>query len=87
MSDDPLENEDPLENGDLRLYVFQLGNGCMDTANELGLMEEGTSLEIIMNGLAEILHQLSGFMPDKKEVVNERSRREKKRNEKTKNSR
>ena len=78
---------DALEDGDLRLYVFQLGNGCMDTANELGLMEEGTSLEIIMNGFAEILHQLSGFMPDKKEVVNERSRREKKRNEKTKNSR
>ena len=68
---------DALEDGDLRLYVFQLGNGCMDTANELGLMEEGTSLEIIMNGLAEILHQLSGFMPDRKEVVNERKRREK----------
>jgi hypothetical protein len=78
MSDDPLESEDPLENGDLRLYVFQLGNGCMDTANELGLMGwEGTSLEIIMNGFAEILHQLSGFMPDKEEVVNKRKRREK----------
>ena len=77
MSDDPLESEDPLENGDLRLYVFQLGNGCMDTANELGLMEEGTGLEIIMNGFAEILHQLSGFMPDKKEVLNERKTRKK----------
>ena len=80
-------SDDPLENGDLPLYVCQLGNGCMDVANEIGLIEEGTSLEIIMNGFAEILHQLSGFMPDKKEVVNERSRREKKRNEKTKNSR
>ena len=70
-------SDDPLEDGDLRLYVFQLGNGCMDTANELGLMEEGTGLEIIMNGFAEILHQLSGFMPDKKEVLNERKTREK----------
>ena len=76
LESDALES-DALDDGDLRLYVCQLGNGCMDTANELGLMEEGTSLEIIMNGFAEILHQLSGFMPDKKEVVNERKRREK----------
>ena len=80
-------SDDPLENGDLRLYVLQLGNGCMDAANEMALIEEGTGLEVILHGLAEILHRLAGDMPDKKEVVNERSRREKKRNEKTKNSR
>ena len=77
MSDDPLESEDPLENGDLRLYVFQLGNGCMDVANEIGLIEKDTGLEIIMLGLAEILHQLARDMPDKEEVTAERKRREK----------
>ena len=78
---------DALEDGDLRLYVFQLGNGCMDVANEIGLIEKDTGLEIIMLGLAEILHQLAGDMPDKEEVIAERAKREKKRNEKTKNSR
>ena len=78
---------DALDNGDLRLYVFQLGNGCMDAANEIGLIEKNTGLEIIMLGLAEILHQLAGDMPDKEEVIAERAKREKKRNEKTKNSR
>ena len=86
MSDDPLESEDPLENGDLPLYVCQLGNGCMDVANEIGLIEKDTGLEIIMLGLAEILHQLARDMPDKEEVIAARASREKKRNEKTKNS-
>ena len=81
-----MESEDPLENGDLRLYVFQLGNGCMDVANEIGLIEKDTGLEIIMLGLAEILHQLARDMPNKEEVIAERASREKKRNEKTKNS-
>ena len=87
MSDDPLESEDPLENGDLPLYVCQLGNGCMYVANEIGLIEKDTGLEIIMLGLAEILHQLASDMPDKEEVIAARASREKKRNEKTKNSR
>ena len=70
-------SDDPLEDGDLRLYAFQLGNGCMDLANEIALMEKGTGLEIILLGLAEILHRLPGDMPDKIEVTTERSKREK----------
>ena len=77
MSDDPLESKDPLENGDLPLYVCQLGNGCMYVANEIGLIEKDTGLETIMLGLAEILHQLARDMPDKEEVTAERKRREK----------
>jgi hypothetical protein len=70
-------SDDPLENGDLRLYVLQLGNGCMDAANEMALIEEGTGLEVILHGLAEILHRLAGDMPDKKEVIAERLKRKK----------
>ena len=70
-------SDDPLEDGDLRLYVFQLGNGCMDAANEIGLIKEKTGFEIILLSFAEILHQLSAYMPDKKHVIAERSRRQK----------
>jgi hypothetical protein len=70
-------SDDPLEDGDLRLYVFQLGNGCMDAANEIGLIKEKTGLEIILLSFAEILHQLAAYMPDKKHVIAERSRRQK----------
>jgi hypothetical protein len=75
-------SDDPLEDGDLRLYVFQLGNGCMDVANEMGQIEKDTGLEIIMLGLAEILHQLARDMPDKEEVIAERLKRIKARNAK-----
>ena len=70
-------SDDPLEDGDLRLYVFQLGNGCMDAANEIGQIKEETGLEIILLSFAEILHQLAAYMPDKKYVIAERSRRQK----------
>jgi hypothetical protein len=70
-------SDDPLEDGDLRLYVFQLGNGCMDTANEMAKFEKGTGLEVILSGLAEILHRLAHDMPYKEEIVAERLRREK----------
>jgi hypothetical protein len=68
---------DALEEGNLRLYVFQLGNGCMDVANELGLIEKGCALELVLNGLAEILHRLADNVPYKEEVIAERKRREK----------
>ena len=70
-------SDDPLEDGDLRLYVFQLGNGCMDAANEIAQIKEETGLEIILLSFAEILHQLAAYMPDKKHVIAERSRRQK----------
>jgi hypothetical protein len=68
-------SDDPLEDGDLRLYVCQLGNGCMDTAHEMAMFEKGTGLEVILSGLAEILHRLAHDMPDKEEIVAERLKR------------
>ena len=75
-------SDDPLEDGDLRLYVYQLGNGCMDTANEMAKIEKNTGLEVILSGLAEILHRLAHDMPSNEEVISERSNREKIRKEK-----
>ena len=70
-------SDDPLEDGDLRLYVCQLGNGCMDAANEMAMLEKGTGLEVILSGIAEILHKLANDMPDKEEIIAEREKREK----------